>query len=211
MGEANAGRDAALAAAATCAGYGTRIAVLVEGMSDRAAVITLANRLGRDLGAAGVVVIPMGGATNIGHFAAALGPSGLGIGLAGLCDAQEEDDFRRGMLRAGLAPGPGRGGLERTGFYVCVADLEDEMIRALGTDEVERVIAAEGESRRLRTFLKQPAQRGRPRDALLRRFIGTHSGAKARYGAALAGALDLARLPPPLKGLLADCVSPTTQ
>lgn len=165
-------------------------------------------------GSAGIsarrAVRPAGGATNIGHFAAAFGPSGLGIPLAGLCDEQEEEDFRRGLLRAGLAPGPGRGGLERMGFRVCVADLEDEMIRALGTDVAERVIEAEGEAHRLRTFLKQPAQRGRPRDALLRRFIGTHSGAKARYGAALAGALDLARLPPPLEGLLADCVSLTT-
>ena len=90
---------------------------------------------------------------------------------------------------------------------MCVADLEDELIRALGPDVVERVIEAQGESRRLRTFLKQPAQRDRPSDARLRRFIGTHSGAKALYGAALAAALDPACLPRPLEGLLAHLAS----
>jgi hypothetical protein len=60
-----------------------------------------------------------------------------------------------------------------------------------------------------RTFLKQPAQRDRPQDARPRRFIGTRSGAKLRYGAALADALelDLGILPWPLAGLLAHLVS----
>jgi len=207
MAGVNAGREAARAAAAACAADGTRVAVLVEGMSDRAAVRVIADRLGHDLAAAGVAVVAMGGATNIGHFATALGPPGLGLRLAGLCDEHEEDDFRHGLTRAGLAPGPGRDGLRCLGFHVCVADLEDEMIRALGTDVVERVIAAEGEGHRFRTFLRQPAQRDRPPDARLRRFIGTHSGAKLRYGAALAGVLDLACLPPPLAGLVDYLVS----
>lgn len=48
-----------------------------------------------------------------------------------------------------------------------------------------------------------PAQRDRPLPAQLRRFMGTRSGRKVHYGTALAAALDPARLPPPLAGLLA--------
>lgn len=204
MREANAGRDAAVAAARSCASGGARVAVLVEGMSDRAAVLTVASRSGQDLDAAGVAVVPMGGATNIGHFASALGPPGLGLRLAGLCDAGEEKDFRRGLRQGGLEPGDDRAGLERLGFYVCVADLEDELIRALGGAAVEAVIEEQGELPSLRRFQNMPAQRGRAPDRLLRRFIGTRSGRKLRYGMALAAALDLGNVPRPVGQLIAS-------
>ena len=178
-------------------------AVLVEGASDQAALATLAARRGRDLAGEGVVVVPMGGATNIGHFLEVFGPHGFGVRLAGLCDEGEEPAFRRGLERAGLAPGPGRSGLERLGFFVCVTDLEDELIRALGVAATERLIGEQGELGSLRTFAKQPAQRARPRDQQLRRFLGTRSGRKIRYGQVLAGALDLTRVPRPLAGVLA--------
>ena len=204
MSEQNAGREAAAAAAAACVGAGTLVTVLVEGASDRAAVLALAARAGRDLDAARVAVVPMGGAANIGHFAVALGPRGLGLTLAGLCDAGEEDQFRRGLAVAGLAPERGRAGLERAGFHVCVADLEDELIRALGASGVEGVIESQGEARRLRALRNQPAHLGRSPDRQLRRFIAGHSGAKLRYATAMAGALDLGHLPRPLDGLLAQ-------
>lgn len=207
MSEANAGREAAAAAAAACAAAGTAAAVLVEGESDRAALLTLAARTGRDLDAARVAVVSMGGATNIGHFAAALGPRGLGLALAGLYDAGEESQFRRGLLRAGLDAGADRAGLERAGFQVCVADLEDELIRALGVSATERVIEFQGEARRLRALRTQPAQLGRSPERQLRRFIAGRSGAKLRYAAAMAGALDPGRLPRPLERLLAQLPS----
>jgi hypothetical protein len=47
--------------------------VLVEGASDQAALETLARRRGRDLGVEGVAIVPMGGATTIGHFLDLLG------------------------------------------------------------------------------------------------------------------------------------------
>jgi hypothetical protein len=93
--------------------------------------------------------------------------------------------------------------MERLGFYVCDADLEDELIRSLGADAVERVIESQGELGRFRTFQKQPAWRGRPTEQQLRRFIGTYSGRKIRTGALLVRALDLARVPRPLDGVLA--------
>jgi hypothetical protein len=149
----------------------------------------------------------MGGATSIGRFAEVFGPGGLGIRLAGLCDEAEEEDFRRGLRRAGLDPGTGRGGLEHLGFFVCVADLEDELIRALGASAVERVIEAQGELRSLRTFRRQPAQRDRDQERQLRRFLGTRSGRKIEYGRLLASALDPAGAPRPLDRLLAHLSS----
>ncbi len=177
--------------------------VLVEGLSDRAALTTLAARRGRDLAAERVSVVAMGGATNIGHFLAEYGPQGRGVRLAGLCDAGEEPDFRRGLQRAGLGTGLDRAGLERRGFFVCTADLEDELIRALGVTGVEQVIEARDELGSLRKFQLQPAQRGRDPQAQLRRFLGTRSGRKILYGSLLVAALDLDRVPRPLDGVLA--------
>lgn len=172
--------------------------VLVEGLSDAGAVGALAARGGHDLAAKRIAVLPMGGATNIGHYLERYGPHGLAIPVAGLCDAREEPDFRRGLERAGLGSD-----LARAGFFVCVADLEDELIRALGVPAVEEVIAARGELGPYRTFRKQPAQRTRTPAQQLRRFMGTRSGRKIEYGQALAEALGPGRVPEPLDRLLA--------
>jgi hypothetical protein len=210
------GRDTALAAVtayARDAAVGRGAVVLVEGLSDRAAVAALAARRGRDLAAEGVFVVPMGGATNLGHFLDLLGPRGLGVRLAGLCDAAEAPGFQRSLQRAGLTGAPAvpaapvvpdpAGFLARLGFFVCVADLEDELIRSLGPARVEQVVEAQGELGPLRTFSKQPFQRERTREQQLRRFMGTRSGRKIQYARALAEALDPARIPEPLDRLLA--------
>ena len=102
-----------------------RTVVLVEGISDKHAIEALAGRYGRDLEAEGVAVLAMGGAQAIGRFLDLYGPRGQGLELAGLCDVQEEDDFRRGLERAGLGSNLTRADMERLGFYVCVRDLED--------------------------------------------------------------------------------------
>jgi hypothetical protein len=203
--EAAGGSSAALMAAAAYACHGSCSVVLVEGMSDQSALRTLATRRGRDLEREGVFVVPMGGATNIGHFLDLFGPRGLGVRLAGLCDEGEEHDFRRSLERAGLDSGLSRAGLERLGFFVCVADLEDELIRSLGAAATEQLIEAQGELGPFRTFTKQPAQRTRTREQQLRRFMGTRAGRKIHYGHVLAAALDLTRVPRPLDGVLA-CV-----
>jgi hypothetical protein len=177
--------------------------VLVEGRSDQVALETLARRRGRDLAVEGVAVLAMGGARNVRRFLERFGPRGLDVRLAGLCDAGEEGDFRRGLEWAGLGSDLGRADLEARGFFVCVADLEDELIRCLGAAAVERVVEAQGEGGSFRTFQQQPAWRGRSPQEQLRRFIGTHSGRKARYARLLAGALDPASVPRPLDRLLA--------
>ncbi|WP_420031971.1 TOPRIM nucleotidyl transferase/hydrolase domain-containing protein [Streptomyces sp. cg28] len=172
---------------------GLRTAVLVEGASDLAAVETLAARRGRDLALDGVFVVAMGGAMSVARYAELLGPPGLGLRLTGLCDEGERDFFTRGLERAGAPP---------RDFFVCAADLEDELIRALGTSAVEDVFRAEGELRSWQIFLTQPAQRGRPREQQVRRFLSTKKGRKIRYGGLLVAALDPARVPAPLDGLL---------
>jgi hypothetical protein len=172
---------------------GVRTAVLLEGPSDLAAVETLAARRGRDLAAEGVCVLSMGGAMSVGRYTALLGPPGLGLRLTGLCDQREQPYYDRALERA-RAP--------RDGFFVCVSDLEDELIRALGTERVEEIIRAEGDLRPWQTFLSQPAQHGRPREGQLRRFLGTKKGRKIRYGHLLADSLDGEQVPAPLENLL---------
>ncbi|MFJ9074643.1 TOPRIM nucleotidyl transferase/hydrolase domain-containing protein [Streptomyces sp. NPDC102278] len=172
---------------------GLRTAVLLEGPSDLVAVEALAERRGRDLTAEGVGVVSMGGAMSVGRHAGLLGPPGLGLRLTGLCDEREQPFYERGLERAG-AP--------RQGFFVCVADLEEELIRALGTARVEEIVRAEGDLRAWQTFLHQPAQHDRPRHRQLRRFLGTKKGRKIRYGRLLVEALDPEGAPAPLDDLL---------
>jgi hypothetical protein len=131
------------------------------------------------------------------------GPRGLDARLAGLCDAGEEGDVRRGLEWAGLGFNLRRADLEALGFYVCVADLEDELIRCLDAARVEQVVAAQGELGSFRTFQQQPAWQGRSSQAQLRRFIGAHSGRKVRYTRLLVDALELTSVPRPLDRVLA--------
>jgi hypothetical protein len=179
-----------------------RAVILVEGVSDRAAVQTLAARQGWALADLGVEVLPMGGATNVRDHVGRLGPHGLGLPLAGLYDAPEEAAFLRGCAAGGLGEPGSRADLERLGFFACERDLEDELIRALGVERAVRVVADEGDGDRWRTFCRQPAQRDRPAVDRLRRFFGTASGRKERYARALVEALDLAETPQPLGAVL---------
>ena len=163
--------------------------MLVEGASDRIALETLARRRGRDLAAEGVEVRSIGGAQAIGRVVAELAPT---VAVAGMCDAGEEAEFRRAF-----------DGVKTLGYTVCVADLEDELIRALGPEVVKGVLDANGDLRPFRTMQKQPGWRGRPTEDQLRRFIGSGARRKLRYAAFLVDALDLDNVPPPLDDVLA--------
>ena len=184
-----------------------RVAVLVEGESDREAVLALASARGADLGA--VEVVAMGGATNVARYVAELGPAGRGLRLTGLYDAGEERFARRGLERGGLDPAAGRDGLATLGFHCCDRDLEDELIRALGVDAVLEVIEAQGDLAHLRGLQQQPAQRERAPADQLHRFFGSGSGRKIRYGRLLVEALDDTRVPAPLSRVLGDALDGT--
>lgn len=162
-------------------------AVLVEGASDSAALHTAAELLGVDPAAAGVAILPMGGAMSVRRFVDALAPSG--VRLHGLCDEGEARFFRRA-------------GLGEDEISVCRPDLEGELVGALGTERVEAVLARQGDLGLFRTFQRQPAQRGRDAAAQLHRFLGTTSGRKELYGRLLTGEFEARELPAPLREAL---------
>jgi hypothetical protein len=164
--------------------------VLVEGVSDRCAVETLARRRGRDIDAEGLAVVPMGGYGNLPRVLRQY----RGVRLAGLYDVGEERHFLR-ALRCDDG-----GDLERVGFYACTRDLEDELTRAVGQDGMQRVLTEQGELRAFRTYQKQPAHRARPLEEQLHGFMWNR---KQRYAVLLVEALDLERVPRPLDRVLA--------
>lgn len=183
----------------------SRAVVLVEGISDQIAVETHAGCLGHDLPREGVSVVPMGGAHAIGRFLARFGPGGANLKIAGLHDVGEESVVRRALERAGFGSRSPltRDDMEQLGFHVCVVDLEDELIRALGAPAVQAVLDSQGDLGSFRTLQKQPAWRGQSVEAQLRRFMGSGARRKIRYARFLVDALDLARVPRPLHRVLA--------
>lgn len=168
-----------------------RVVVLVEGESDRVALLTLAACRGRDLAADGIEVVGMDGITNA--YAHLQRYATTGVRLAGLYDAAEEAHLRSALDRAGVAA---------DGFFGCDPDLEYELIRALGVAAVEGVIEAQGELRSLRLLAGMPAQQGWGSEQVLHRFIGVRAGRKARYARLLVEALDLSAVPWPLDAVL---------
>ena len=184
-----------------------RVAVLVEGESDREAVLALAGKREVGLAEQGVDVVAMGGATNIARYVAELGPCGRGLRLTGLYDAGEERFVRGGLERGGLTPALGRGGLAALGFRCCERDLEDELIRALGVQRMLAVVEEHGELDSFRVLQQQPAQRARSTEDQLHRFLGAGSGRKVRYGRLLVEALDEDEVPAPLTAVHADALA----
>src|SRR5256714_8795728 len=128
------------------------VVIAVEGVSDRVVLELLARRRGRDLAAEGIEIVPIGGAHAIWRFVSELPP---GTAVRGLCDANEAYLFRRVL----------------EDVYVCAPDLEGELIRALGVEAVQTVIAGVGDLRSFRKFQHQPAQRGRSLEAQLDRWL----------------------------------------
>lgn len=160
--------------------------VLVEGITDRIALEAVAAQLGRDLVGEGVEIVPIGGAQAVRRAAAERESERL----VGLCDAGEERYFRRVLGDA---------------TFVCDKDIEDELIRAVGVERIEAVVAAEGELETFRKFQDQLFWRGRPVDAQLRRWL-QNGGRYLRYPPLLVAALDPDEIPAPLRGVLAAVV-----
>lgn len=177
-----------------------RSVVLVEGESDRRALGIVASRLGRDLVSEGVLTVAIAGATNIGRFLDLLP---VDTPVSGLYDQAEEGILRNALLASHLAPMLTGPSLELAGFYMCSRDLEDELIRAVGVEGVLEVIDEEGDHNSWRRFSNQPAQRERPLEARMHRFLGTRSGRKIEYAGLLAGRIDLHDHGSPLVRILA--------
>ena len=177
-----------------------RALVLVEGDSDAAAVRALADRLGVDLDLHRVEVCSAGGVTNFSRVLADFVRTHPGVDFCGMYDVADERHVRRALANAAVA-GAADESLEGFGFFACVADLEDELIRALGTSAVERVLDAQAELASFRRFQAMPQHRGEATHRQLHRFLGTRATRKIRSARRLVEALDLARLPRPLAQL----------
>lgn len=185
MGGIGAVLDDELALARASA-HSARAIILVEGESDRRALEVIASRSGRDLGSEPTVIVAMAGATNIRRFLEIIPP---GVILSGLYDDAEEGILRGGLEFAGIAPSAGT--LELIGFYRCTRDLEEELIRGAGVETVLEVIDGEGDLGSWMRFCNQPAQRDRPAEARLHRFLRTRSGRNIEYAGLLAERIDL--------------------
>lgn len=185
---------------ARTAGVKGQRVILVEGASDLRALTALSRRLGRDLASEGVAIVATTGVTNLHRFLHILGPDGYDVGLAGLCDQPEVDELLKALTSAGLTVTAGNvSDLEAVGFFVCVRDLEDELVRALGAEAMVELIEGQGHLRRFHSFQNQPAQRHKTIEAQIRRWLGNH---KIRYAPLMVDALDLDAIPRPLLGVL---------
>jgi hypothetical protein len=185
--------------------------VLVEGISDQIALETAAVGRGRDLEAERVVIVPIGGAHAIGRSLTRLGPLGTRVRLAGLCDLCEEEIFRRGLDVARVGSPRTRTDMEHLGFYVCVKDLEEELIRAVGTTGVEALFDSQGDLRSFRLFQSQPAWRGKNPEAQMWRFLRSSSRRNLRYARLLVeAAVGRDTLPRPLDALLTTVTGTVT-
>jgi hypothetical protein len=156
--------------------------VLVEGITDRLALDAVAARLGLELG--GIEIVPIGGAQAVRRAAAEY----VGERVVGLCDANEERFFRRVLGDA---------------TFVCVKDIEDELLRAVGVPRVEELLEAQGELTTFRHFQNQPAWRGRSAAEGLPRWLQSADRRRYRYLPLLVGMLEPDEIPAPLTGVLA--------
>ena len=156
------------------------LVIAVEGTSDRDVLAAIAHRRGRDLAAEGIEIVPIGGAHAIRRFVAGLGSDAR---VRGLCDANEAHLFRRVL----------------DDVQVCTPDLEGELIRALGAERVLELV----DRRSFRVLQLQPAQRGRPLETQLHRWLRSISDRGPRYLPLLVGAaLDADCVPQPLEAVL---------
>lgn len=119
----------------------------------------------------------------------------------GLCDAGEVRFVERALTRTG-SPVRDATDLPAYGFFVCHADLEEELIRALGATRAVETIRALGLGPKLAALQQQPAWIDRPLAEQLHRFCGVASGRKEQLAAALTAALDPAEGPEPLRLLV---------
>jgi hypothetical protein len=108
--------------------------IAVEGIGDKVVLETISRRLGRDLAAEGIRIQPIGGAHAISRFVAELGSD---VAVRGLCDENEQGLFRRVL----------------DDVYVCMPDLEGELIRALGVERMLEIIDRDA----FATMQQQPA------------------------------------------------------
>ena len=178
-----------------------RTLVLVEGESDAAAIRALADLIACDLDLNHIHIRPAAGVTNYSRVLSDFVRTHPTAGFCGMYDVADEWHVRRALVSA--IPVASQAPLESFGFFACIADLEDELIRAAGSDAVERVLEGEAELKSFRRFQAMPQHRDESVHHQLHRFLGTRATRKIRCARRLVEALDLDHLPNPLVQLAA--------
>ncbi|MFJ3959143.1 hypothetical protein [Arthrobacter sp. NPDC090010] len=175
------------------------VPVFLEGVSDVAAVSSLARR--RGLGLQKIRLVDLGGVTNIRRALVESSRVGVAHDALGLCD-EGEARFVLKALQAIGTPVDHVDELPHHGFFLCRSDLEEELIRALGTRRTVAVVERLGLRPKLTALQQQPAWQGRPLAEQLHRFCGVASGRKELLAGELAAELEPGEEPEPLKQLL---------
>lgn len=178
------------------------VVVLVEGRSDVASVEALLLAAGLPTDPT-VRVVDMGGVTNVRRCLVEFTEPGRAARIVGMCDAGEVDVVIRALRDHGVGV-DGSADLARFGFHVCHADLEDELLRALGVDSALGVLDSLGMRRGFEQFGRQLVWRGRDRHEQLHRFAGIASGRKLKVARAWTRALPGSSVPEPLQALVRD-------
>lgn len=178
---------------------GVRKVVLLEGVSDIAAVTAAA--AAQQLELDDVELVDLGGVTNVQRELIELTRAGSEFEILGLCDAPEVRFVEHALREIGCAVRD-PSDLAGYGFFVCQADLEEELIRALGATQTVHIIEHLGLGQKLATMRQQPAWQDRPLPEQLHRFCGVASGRKELLAGALSAALDPSHLPDPLLQLV---------
>jgi hypothetical protein len=177
-----------------------RAVVLLEGRSDIAAVRAAAAAAEVDL--SDVRLVDLGGITNVRRRLSDLAcEPDAAVPVLGMCDVGEA----RFLIAALEATGHwlrDASDLPSAGFFVCVEDLEDELLRALGPRRVMGVLDRMGLREKLDALAQQPAWRARPLHDQLHRFAGVASGRKELLAGELTAELAADELPEPLQLLL---------
>ncbi len=176
---------------------GARTVVLVEGASDRLALEALAERLALNLDR--VQIQDVGGVTNFRSFLLRYGPLGEGRRVAGLCDFPEWPIVLNALAASGVGSPLSFATLRDCGFFVCRADLEDELLAAVGAPTVLRIIEQHGDRPRFRSMQRQLPYRSLSLETQVRHLM---TQKKIAYAPALIAALSLSRVPPPLADVL---------
>jgi energy-coupling factor transporter ATP-binding protein EcfA2 len=180
--------------------YFAETAIFVEGFSDYLAVRVLASTLGVDLDASAATLLSLEGADLLKHYLKLLGPSGLAVGLRGLCDLDKEESWIRRLTEAGMEVHD-RADLNAVGFQVSDPDLEAELLAALTEDRVEEIFSEAGSGQKFEAFCGQPTNTGLDRAELQLGFVKTE---KIRWAPLLAAAIQPAEVPASIAALLND-------
>lgn len=176
-----------------------RLVCLLEGASDVAAVRRLMTAQAID--PAPIELVNLQGVTNVGRVLKELRQVRGDVDVVGMCDVAESRFVERALAEDGL-PVTDVTDLPIYGFFVCEADLEEELIRALGPERARDALVGQGLGGKLEALRTQPEWADRPLAEQLHRFCGAASGRKEAAAAILAGELTPDEVPEPLALLL---------